>query len=106
MMKYEFTNHARYDRLERLTACVEAVGLGEILKQTINTERKTITQITSTGLILIKGLETNKLVTGYMATVSQVAYLYHGHTPTSLMKIVKKNNKQYPHLLEMQMKIK
>lgn len=100
MKKYNMTHHAQVDRLERLSLCIETVGVGDILKQCIDQERQTITQVTSTGLVLIIGLKSGKLVTGFMGTVSQIAYLYHGHTPTSLMRVVKENNKKYPHLLE------
>lgn len=102
MKKYDMTYHAQVDRLDRLSLCIETVGVGDILKQRIDQERQTITQVTSTGLILVVGLKSGKLITGFMGTVSQVAYLYQGHTPTSLMKVVKKNNKLYPYLLEMQ----
>lgn len=99
MKKYDMTHHAQVDRLNRLSQCIETIGVGEILKQKIDTERQTITQVTSTGLILVVGLKSGKLVTGYMGTVSQIAYLYNGHTPTSLLRKVKENNKKFPHLL-------
>lgn len=103
MMKIEMTHHASVDRLERLSACIEYLGMNEIIREVPDNRhnRLAFRCLTDTGIILIKG-DDGKLITGYMATVAQVASLYPNEKiPTAVLNRVKKNVQKYKFLLKM-----
>ena len=75
MLQLNMTYHARTDRLDRLVLCVEKFGIGEFILEYHDTSRHAMRKLTSTGLMLIVG-ENNELITGYMATVTQIKEIY------------------------------
>jgi hypothetical protein len=108
MMKFEMTQHAKVDRIDRLVKCIELLGVGEVILTASNeedTRRGIKRQLTSTGLVLIVSLESNILITGYMGNLSQVNAIYYDNgiekMPVSMRKQVKKNVEKYKFLLEM-----
>ena len=108
MMKFEMTQHAKVDRIDRLVKCIELLGVGEVILTASNeedTRRGIKRQLTSTGLVLIVSLESNILITGYMGNFSQVNAIYYENgiekMPVSMRKQVKKNVEKYKFLLEM-----
>lgn len=102
MMKIEMTYHASVERLDRLAACVQYLGMNEIVKEQLDTKhnRNAVRKLTDTGIILVVA-EDGKLITGYMATVAQVASFYDSKTPSYMMNRVKKNVQKYKFLLKM-----
>ena len=51
MMKFEMTYHAQVERLDRLVACIEHIGVGEVVREV---ERfGAVERLTDTGLVLI-----------------------------------------------------
>ena len=106
MMKFEMTTHAKVDRLDRLAACIEHLGVGEVV---LEVERfDAVERLTSTGLILIVNAQTNTLITGYAATINQMCGMYkscgYNRVPDRIYKQVVKNSKKYAFLYRMQQK--
>ena len=102
VMKVKMSRHAVEDRLDRLVACVEHLGVGEVV---LTTERYGATQkLTSTGLCLICG-ENTLLITGYMCSIDQCKAMYgdsgYDKIPEKIYKTVVRNQKQYKFLLKM-----
>lgn len=102
MMKIELTQHARNDRLDRLSAILTVMDLGEIVLETADNHEDGIAMLTSTGIVLIKSRSTGKLITGYMATPKQARGLYHSagieRMPKEMKFRVEKNNEKYSFL--------
>jgi hypothetical protein len=104
MIRITLTHHAEADRLDRLTAILQNLELGEIVQEREFTydNGPAVRCLTSTGIVLVKSLRTGKLVTGYMATMEQALKIY-GRTrmPNTLYQTIKYNNKRYAFLLKM-----
>lgn len=100
MMKFEMTYHAQVERLDRLVACIEHIGVGEVVREV---ERfGAVERLTDTGLVLIVNPATNVLITGYAATVKQLCGIYEGQrVPQYLYKRVQTNAKKYAFLYKM-----
>ena len=104
MMKFEMTYHAKEDRLDRLAACIEHLGVGEVI---LEVERfGAMERLTSTGIVLIVNAETNTLITGYAATIKQMYGMYktcgYERVPDRIYKQVVRNSKKYAFLYKMQ----
>lgn len=88
------TYHISEDRLDRACYIMTTVGMGNIVK-----ERKSVDEfgriaykcLTDTGVMLIYNADRTKIVTLYIATNNQVAWMYEGCTPSWMLKVVKKN---------------
>ena len=102
-MRFEMTYHAREERIDRLTACIQHLGFNEVIReQQSNRHGENATrQLTDTGIILVVSKD-GYLVTGFMGTMAQVASFYPGEQmPKSLKNRVRKNNEKYAFLLKM-----
>ena len=68
-MRFEMTYHAKEERIDRLTACIQYLGFNEIIKEEleIRHNRNVVRKLTDTGIILICG-EDGCLITGFMGT--------------------------------------
>lgn len=101
-MKVKMSRHAIEDRLDRLVACVEHLGVGEVVLE--NERFGAIQKLTSTGLCLIYG-EGDVLITGYMCTIRQCSAMYGANgykkIPEKIYKKVVRNQKEYRFLLDM-----
>lgn len=85
--------HVREERLDRLTYIAMNVGFGEvIIENRLETKRECITD---TGVILVKGLEDDFLITAFIGTIDKVSAIYHANgyerIPTSVYNKVIKN---------------
>lgn len=100
MMKFKMTYHAQVERLDRLVACIEHIGVGEIVREV---ERDgAVERLTDTGLLLIVNPTTNVLITGYAVTPKQLSGIYNGQRiPQYLYKKVQTNAKKYAFLYKM-----
>ena len=103
MIKFEMTHHASVDRLDRLAACVQYLGMSEfVLEQPDTRYPNTVRCLTSTGIIVVRSTTTNRLITGFMATPKQVCAMYKGQrVPQALYNTVVRNNKKFAFLAEM-----
>ena len=102
-MMMKMTYHAQVERIDRLVACIEHLGVGEVVLETeFNNARL---RLTSTGLCLVMDQYEEKLITGYMCPVDRCAAMYHSNgykrVPDTIYKTVTRNNKKYKFLLQM-----
>ena len=104
-----FTQHAKEDRVDRLSNCIATVGIGEIVFLCKSTRAKypnevVLNCVTSSGLVLIINATKNKIITGYLGTVRHVEGLYRGEglrrLPDELFRTLRKNEKKYWYLYE------
>ena len=103
MMKFEMTYHAQVERIDRLSACITHIGVGEVVREV--KRHGAVERLTDTGLVLIVNPQTNTLITGYAATVKQLCGIYQGQrVPQYLYKKVQTNTKKYAFLYKMQQK--
>lgn len=99
----KMTYHARVERVERIEAIAEVIGFTKPVLEYIDIEDKKKYQLTSTGVILVMGLQSEALITAFMATHEQARKLYHlaGKSQISpkVEKKIIKNCKKYSFLL-------
>jgi hypothetical protein len=103
MRKFNMTYHAQIERIDRLAACIENIGVGEVV---LEVERYgAVEQLTDTGLLLVINPTTNALITGYMVTIKQMYAMFmdSGYTkiPDRIYKTVRTNSKKYAFLYKM-----
>jgi hypothetical protein len=71
------STHVREERLDRMTYIAMNVGFGEvIMEHRMETKRECITD---TGVILVKGLEDDFLITAFVGTIDKVSAIYHAN---------------------------
>ena len=97
MTKIIMTNHAKVDRIDRLTEIAMTVGWGDIIL-TIQENHKRYC-LTSTGVLLVKNEVEEILITAYLANHFRVAAMYktmgYDRVPTAIYKKVLNNEKRY-----------
>ena len=102
MMTFEMTYHASVERVDRLSACVQYLGMSKFIYEKPDRRHPgTVQCVTSTGIIIVKNAVSGALITGWMATPKQIAAIYKGRAPQKLFNRVVKNNERYAFLLEM-----
>lgn len=102
MLTMKMTYHARVERIDRIVACIQHLGVNEIvLEVRDNLKPDHIYSITDTGIILVRSYYDGTLITAYMATLPKIIALCQGNVPPALKKRVINNNKRYKFLLEM-----
>lgn len=102
-IKTKMTFHAQVERLDRLTACIERLGVGEVALEAVHNGVRF--RLTSTGLCLIYAVNEETLITGYMCTVNRCVAMYsacgYKRVPAGIFKTVTRNSKKYAFLLDM-----
>lgn len=102
-IKTKMTFHAQVERLDRLAACVEYLGIGEVALEAVHNGVRF--RLTSTGLCLVYAVNEETLITGYMCTVNRCIAMYsacgYKRVPVGIFKTVTRNNKKYAFLLSM-----
>lgn len=107
-VKTPVSDHAKVDRIERLTACLTTLGYEDFVLVVEDTKRKnnTTKYLTDTGIMVIRDTDTGRIVTGYMATVQQAARMYreagYKKMPNGMYKKISRNNEKYKELLDIQ----
>lgn len=104
-MYVEMTIHAQ-ERIDRLAKCVELLGMSSFIVEARDSRYPgTIRKMTATGIILVFDEQTNRLITGYMATMAQMHLIYRqahiARVPEKIYKRVHKNNTKYSFLNEL-----
>lgn len=104
-MRVEMSYHAKEERIERLAECVKVLGMGKIvIEARDNRYPGTVRQLTATGIMLVFEENTDKLITGYMATVAQMYCIYRQanieYIPPKIYNRVHKNNTKFSYLAE------
>ena len=102
------SDHAKEDRIDRLTACLTTIGYNDFALIVEDTKRgnNTTKYLTDTGIMIIRDTDTKRIVTGYMATVQQAIRMYreagYERMPNGMYKKIVRNNEKYKELLNMQ----
>lgn len=101
MTKRNMTYHASNERYDRLAYIVDCFA-GDFGTQVASLTRHDSTEILySTGVVFIHNAKTNRLITGYIATMKEATRIYRGYTksnrnmPDGLYKRILKNKPLY-----------
>lgn len=97
MEKFIPTTHLIEDRMDRVVFIATKVGFGEIVEEFYieDNHGKHYECVTSTGVIIVKGLDKKTVVTMYVAHHNQIKRLYkEREIPRSLKAVVKRNEKK------------
>lgn len=94
MIQRNISYHISEDRLDRACYIMTTVGMGEIVK-----ERRCVDEygriaykcLTDTGVMLIYNADRSRIVTLYIATQQQTAWMFEGKAPSWILRVVKKN---------------
>lgn len=93
----DMSKHCVEDRLDRLTYIATKVGFGNILFEKASNGRREC--ITDTGIILVKALKKEFLITAYIPSLKKVIALYRStfgakkRMPQALYNKIQKNQK-------------
>lgn len=103
-MKMQMTQHVLNDRMERMLYIAEHVGWGEVIMEVENTAT-TCMCLTSTGVVLVKNLHRDTLITAYLPNRNDLIYicraLGYNRIPTIVENKMRKNHKHYLVLAQM-----
>lgn len=79
MMKFsQVSQHAKIDRIDRLMVIAEHIGWGEIVMEAVDeNDSDHMICLTSTGVMIIKGIKTDTLITAYVPTPKKLSHLCH-----------------------------
>lgn len=97
MERFIPTKHLTEDRMERVVFIATTVGFGEIIEEFYieDNHGKHFECVTSTGVIIVKGLDKQTIVTMYVARHNQIKRLYKGREiPKGLKVVIKRNEKR------------
>lgn len=96
--------HAMVERKERIRAIEETLGFTHIVVEWKDYRTNARRCITSSGVVLVKNLEKDFLITAFMGTQEQIERICRKagkkQVPPKLQKRVEKNLKKYSYLLE------
>ena len=93
--RIKMSQHVQDERLDRLTYIAMNIGFGEVvLEHRMETKRECVTD---TGIILVKALDDEFLITAFVGTIDKVSALYHSNgyerIPTTIYNKIAKNSK-------------
>ena len=110
-MTLTLTNHARYDRMERLTKIIDYVGIDEIIIETRQHNGTGMARygLTRSGVVLVRSDDGKQLITGFLANIDRATAMFcslgYPSVPKNIAKVIVKNMTMYADLIE-QKKIK
>lgn len=96
-MTPKMTKHMQMDRIDRYVNIIMTLGLGEEVASfpRANEHGPTIHTITSTGIIFVRSVRTQQIITCWVASPSQLYHLYENQKPPiALVNKVKKNHQK------------
>lgn len=103
MINCQLTNHAMYDRKNRLAYIHNTIGFGDIIECQAEQYDKVL-QLTDSGVVLVRSLRTNEqpLITAYIATISEAINIFYSATnnakmPNYLWKKINRNQRFVPY---------
>ena len=101
-MKFTMTYHAEVERIDRITACLETLGMNEFVLEI--KESSKVLRLTDTGILFVFDESGNKLITGYAPGPMKVASLYkrvgYAEAPRKMWLTATRNSQRYKFLLE------
>lgn len=107
MTKQEISQHIIQDRLERMVLIATTIGYGNIIKEFVTQGKygKVRQCITDTGVVIIKELFTEKVITVYAIRINRAIALYRTKAPNEripqkLYTAIVNNEKKRPFLFD------
>ena len=97
MEKFIPTKHLTEDRADRVVFIATTIGFGEVVDEFYieDSHGKHYECVTSTGVIIVKGLDKKTVVTMYIARHGQIKRLYGDRPiPRGLAVVIKRNEKK------------
>lgn len=98
MQMAKFSSHAITARLDRMTFISINIGFGEVVAERNTISRsggECLMQLTSTGVIIVKGKDDGTIVTMYLATISVAKTFYEGRLmPKEIFSAVSRNQRK------------
>ncbi len=97
MERFIPTKHLTEDRMDRVVYIATTIGFGEVMEEFYieDNHGKHYECITSTGVIIVKGLDRKTVVTMFIGRMAQVKRLYGDkEIPRNLKAVVKRNEKK------------
>lgn len=97
MEKFIPTKHLTEERVDRVVFIATTIGFGEIIEEFLvnDSHGQHYECVTSTGVIIIKGLDKKTVVTMYVARHNQIKRLYkEREIPRKLNAVIKRNEKK------------
>lgn len=93
VQKIALSSHAKNERLDRLTYIAVNIGFGEtVIEHCMETKRECVTD---TGIILVKDLHNEFLITAFVGTIDKISAIYHANgferVPTHIYNKAQKN---------------
>lgn len=91
------TKHLIEDRADRVVFIATTVGFGDIVEEFYieDNHGKHFECVTSTGVIIVKGLDKKTVITMYVAHHNQIKRLYkEKKIPRNLQAVIKRNEKK------------
>lgn len=88
------TAHAKFDRNARIEYIKRTIGIGNIVQENTQPYRDTFQYIclTDTGVMIVLDRDHEKLVTMYVARLSQARRCYpDGYIPSMMFEVIKAN---------------
>lgn len=101
-MTMTLSYHAEYERADRLARLEEVLGFTNVVLEAPCTERGVRYCITSSGILIVKNLFTDVVVTAYLINMKQCAFYCRmagkSCVPPKLEKRVRKNMERHQNL--------
>ena len=97
MEKFIPTKHLTEDRMDRVVFIATTIGFGETVEEFYieDNHGKHYECVTSTGVIIVKGLDRKTVVTMFIGRTGQIKRLYGDREiPKNLKAVVKRNEKK------------
>lgn len=89
------SEHCKIERLERMVYIATTVGFGDPVFEVYCEDKREC--VTDTGVILVKSLNEDFLITAYIGSIDKISAMYHGagydKMPTWLYNKVLKNRR-------------
>lgn len=89
------TYHAQFERAERFAKLEETLGFTSIVMEAISVKRNVKFCVTSSGILIIKNLQNDYVITAYMLDAKELITISRlagkKQVPPKLMKRVEKN---------------
>lgn len=97
-----FSYHAQYERADRLAQLEEVLGFTKVVLEVPIVEEEKRYCLTSSGILIVKNLHRDFVITAFMATIDQCYKLYKiagkGQVSPKVYKRVVKNNERHREL--------
>lgn len=89
----KMSEHTKTDRLDRMVYIATTVGFGNVIFERVEQDKREC--LTDTGVLLVKALESDFLITAFIVSIDKANAMYKsagkGRMPDSLYRKINKN---------------